>query len=104
MVAATELAPDLRVGKGGQHFRQIHGHLTRPGDVAGAPCREHFGNADVVMSGNPLLDFINGDLTAACPQQVRQQLGGAVDADLAADEAGMRRNAGQRPLKLAHVA
>ena len=56
------------------------------------------------MSGDPLLDFINGALTAACPQQVRQQFGGAVDADLAADEAGMRRNAGQRPLKLAHVA
>ena len=104
VVAATESAADFRVGQRGQRLCQIHRHLARAGDVAGAARREHLGNAHIVMRRHLLLDFIDADLAAAGAKQVGKKLGGAVDGHLAADKAGMRGDAGQRPLQFAHIA
>jgi len=56
------------------------------------------------MGGNLLLDFVDADLAAAGPQQVRQKLGGAVDSDFPSNEAGMGGNPGQRPFQFPHIA
>ena len=61
VVAPAEAAADVGQRLGRQLLRQIHRHLARTGDFAGAPRRGHLGLADAVMLGDLGLDFVDRD-------------------------------------------
>src|ERR1700730_13635225 len=59
VVAAAEFAPDFGQGARGQLLGEVHRDLARAGDDSGAPARCHFGQLDVEMLGDPLLDRVD---------------------------------------------
>src|SRR5688500_3280865 len=103
VVAAAELAADLRQRAGGQLFGQEHGDLARAGDLAGAARRLHVGQLDVEMLGHPLLDFLDGDAAVVGAQQVAQQLLRGFQGHRMTNQGGVGGDAGQRAFQLAHV-
>ena len=87
----------------GELLGEIHRHLARPGDRAGAPRRAHLGELDVVVRGDPLLDLVDRHLAVGLAQQVVQHVLRHLDGDLAADQLAVGDDPVQRALELADV-
>ncbi len=99
--------PNLRPISGSDRLvsclARIHRHLTRPRDRAGAACRRHVGQADVVVLGDLALDLLDGDPAVVRLQDVVQHLLRRLQRDRTAEQVGVRDQAVERALQLAHV-
>ena len=89
MVAAAEFAPDLGVAARGQHLGQIHRHLPRADDGAGATLGGHFGAVDAVELADGALDLVDGDAFAVGGEDVGELFLGEGERDRLAGELGI---------------
>src|SRR5690606_8487945 len=74
VIAAAELASDFRIAARGENLGQIHRHLPRAYNRAGAALARHFSSVDSVELANRALDLVDRDSAAVGRQDVGQLL------------------------------
>ena len=63
VISASKGAANFLQGMFGEHSRQIHGNLTRKGNVGGTATREHVSHSEVIVINHFFLNCLDGDAT-----------------------------------------
>src|SRR6187399_2573653 len=92
VVATAKSAANVWQRLWSQLLRQVHGDLSRPGDLACSPGRGHLGLADTIMFSDLRLDFVDRNPPLVGAQHIGQHFLNERNVDRAAGHHGISSN------------